>query len=210
MRPDPSPDDEVVLRKVSASDSLPVTVLLQKWRDGDQSALDLLTPIVYSELRRLAGHSIRRERPGHTLQPTALLHEAYAKLAQQGQHDWQNRAHFFGVAAHIMRLILVDHARKKKRIRRGSGAVNLQLNESLDAVQQRPALLVQLDDALNELAKFDERKAKVIEMRFFAGMSLEETAEALGVGVATIGREQRLAQAWIGRYLSPAEEKNCE
>lgn len=183
--------------------SEPVTVLLQQWRDGDQAALDALTPIVYDELRRLAASYLRRERDGHTLQPTALLHEAYVKLANQQDKDWKNRAHFFGVAAHLMRQILVDHARGRNREKRGAGMAKVQLNEALDASQERPEILVQLDDALNELAKFDERKAKVVEMRFFAGMSVEETAEALSISVATVGREQRMAEAWLGRFMNP-------
>jgi len=179
-----------------------VTVLLQQWRDGDNAALELLTPIVYDELRRLAASYLRKERDGHTLQPTALLHEAYVKLANQANHDWKSRAHFFGVAAHLMRQILVDHARGRNRAKRGAGVGNVQLNEALDASQQRPEILVHLDDGLNELAQFDARKAKVIEMRFFAGMSIEETAEALSISVATVGREQRMAEAWLGRYLN--------
>ncbi len=179
-----------------------VTVLLQQWREGDPGALELLTPIVYDELRRLAASYLRKERDGHTLQPTALLHEAYVKLANQENQDWKNRAHFFGVAAHLMRQILVDHARGRNRVKRGAGVANVQLNEAMDAAQQRPEILVDLDDALNELAKFDERKAKVIEMRFFAGMSVEETAESLSISVATVGREQRMAEAWLGRYMN--------
>jgi RNA polymerase sigma-70 factor (ECF subfamily) len=180
-----------------------VTVLLQQWREGDNAALDLLTPIVYDELRRLAASYLRREREGHTLQPTALLHEAYVKLANQSNQDWKDRAHFFGVAAHLMRQILVDHARGRNREKRGAGANKVQINEALDASQERPEILVELDDALNELAKFDERKAKVVEMRFFAGMSIEETAEALNISVATVGREQRMAEAWLGRFMNP-------
>lgn len=183
-----------------------VTILLQQWREGDASALELLTPIVYDELRRLAASYLRRERDGHTLQPTALLHEAYVKLANQANQDWKSRAHFFGVAAHLMRQILVDHARSRNRVKRGAGVVNVQINEAIDAAQERPEVLVELDDALNELAKFDARKAKVVEMRFFAGMSIEETAEALSISVATVGREQRMAEAWLGRYMSPAKE----
>ena len=179
-----------------------VTVLLQQWREGDPGALELLTPIVYDELRRLAASYLRKERDGHTLQPTALLHEAYVKLANQENQDWKNRAHFFGVAAHLMRQILVDHARGRNRVKRGAGVANVQLNEAMDAAQERPEILVDLDDALNELVKFDERKAKVIEMRFFAGMSVEETAEALSISVATVGREQRMAEAWLGRYMN--------
>lgn len=184
----------------------PVTILLQQWREGDPSALEILTPIVYDELRRLAASYLRKERDGHTLQPTALLHEAYVKLANQANQDWKSRAHFFGVAAHLMRQILVDHARGRNRVKRGAGVANVQLNEAIDAAQERPEILVDLDDALNELAKFDERKAKVVEMRFFAGMSIEETAEALSISVATVGREQRMAEAWLGRYMNSGKE----
>ncbi len=182
-----------------------VTILLQQWREGDPSALELLTPIVYDELRRLAASYLRKERDGHTLQPTALLHEAYVKLANQDNQDWKNRAHFFGVAAHLMRQILVDHARGRNRVKRGAGVANVQINEAIDASHQRPDILVHLDDALIELDKFDQRKAKVIEMRFFAGMSVEETGEALSISVATVGREQRMAEAWLGRYINPAK-----
>ncbi len=183
-----------------------VTILLQQWRGGDPSALEVLTPIVYDELRRLAASYLRKERVGHTLQPTALLHEAYVKLANQGGKDWKSCSHFFGVAAHLMRQILVDHARGKNRAKRGGGAANVQINEAIDAAEERPEILVDLDDALNELAKFDERKAKVVEMRFFAGMSVEETAEALSISVATVGREQRMAEAWLGRYMNSGKE----
>ena len=182
--------------------SEPLTVLLQQWRAGDPKALETLTPIVYDELRRLAAKFLARESNAHTLQPTALLHEAYLKLAQQRDQNWQSRAHFFGIAAHLMRLILVDHARLKHRVKRGSGEINLSLEEALTASDSRPASLVELDDALSELAKFDERKAKIIEMRYFGGMSLEESAEALDISITTIGREQRLAQAWLKRYLT--------
>lgn len=189
---------------MSSDNQTPVTVLLQQWRAGDAEALNALTPIVYNELRRLAARFLARESAAHTLQPTALLHEAYFKLAQQRDQNWQNRAHFFGIAAHLMRLILVDHARAKHRAKRGGGEVPLSLDEALTAVQLRPPSLIALDEALTELAKFDERKARIIEMRFFAGMSLEETATALDISITTLGREQRLALAWLKRYLSDA------
>lgn len=179
-----------------------LTVLLQQWRDGDAQALEALTPMVYDELRRLAAKFLSKESNAQTLQPTALLHEAYLKLAQQRDQNWQSRAHFFGIAAHLMRLILVDHARSKHRAKRGGGEIPLSLDEALAATDSRPANLVDLDDALTELAKFDDRKSKIIEMRYFGGMSLEETAEALGISITTLGREQRLAQAWLKRYLS--------
>lgn len=179
-----------------------VTQLLAKWRDGDPQALETLTPIVYDELRRLAAKFISRESQSHTLQPTALLHEAYLRLAQQREQDWQSRAHFFGIAAHLMRLILVDHARSKKRLKRGSGEIVLSYDDSLKSKETRSASLTELDDALTELARLDERKAKIIEMRYFGGMSMEETATALDISTSTLGREQRLAQAWLKRYLS--------
>lgn len=184
-----------------------VTELLRAWKGGDNDALEQLTPVVYAELRRMAAAQLRRERAGHTLQPTALLHEAYLRLMAQGSQDWRDRAHFYGVAAHLMRLILVDYARAKKSAKRGAGAAHVSLDESIDSQQARPSMLVDLDEGLKELAEFDPRKASVVEMRFFAGMTIEETAEALGVGVATVVREQRAAEAWLNRYLKgrPAE-----
>jgi RNA polymerase sigma factor (TIGR02999 family) len=178
-----------------------VTQLLHQWKAGDSGALDRLTPLIYDELRRLASSYIRREKAGHTLQPTALLHEAYMRLAGQDQQNWRDRSHFFGVAAHLMRLILVDHARSKLREKRGGEAAHVSLDEALDASPQKSRLLIDLDEALGELASFDARKAQVIEMRFFAGMTIEETAEALQIGVATVGREQRSAEAWLNVYL---------
>jgi RNA polymerase sigma-70 factor, ECF subfamily len=180
----------------------PVTVLLQQWRDGDPQALETLTPIVYDELRRLAAKFLAKESNAKTLQPTALLHEVYLKLANQRDQNWQSRAHFFGIAAHLMRLVLVDHARLKHRAKRGGGEINIPLDDAMAASFSRPPNLVALDDALTELAKFDARKSQVIEMRYFGGMSLEETAEALNISITTLGREQRLAQAWLKRYLS--------
>lgn len=178
-----------------------ITELLRQWQEGDRSALERLTPFVYDELRRLAAAYLRNERPGHTLQPTALLHEAYLSLSGQKGHDWKSRVHFYGVAAHLMRLILVDHARAKWSAKRGGRHERVPVNEALDASPHRPEILLDLDDGLRELAEFDPRKAQVIEMRFFAGMSLEETAEALGIGVATVGREQRSAEAWLNQYM---------
>lgn len=182
-----------------------VTALIHDWKSGDEGALEQLTELVYGELHRLASSYLRRERAGHTLQPTALLHEAYLRLCSQKELDFQNRSHFFGVAAHLMRLILVDHARGKNREKRGGGAARVPLDEAWNlAPDVRSRLMVQLDDGLRELAEFDQRKAQVIEMRFFGGMSVEETAEALGVGVATVGRDQRAAEAWLNRYLTHA------
>lgn len=187
---------------MAAQEPQPITVLLQQWRSGDPTALAAITPIVYDELRRLAAKFLAKESNAQTLQPTALLHEAYLRLAQQRDQNWQSRAHFFGIAAHLMRNILVDHARTKHRAKRGGGDINFSLDEALTADTSKPSLLVDLDDALTELAKFDPRKSQVIEMRYFGGMSLEETAEALDISITTLGREQRLAHAWIKRYLS--------
>ncbi len=166
--------------------------------------MDLLTPLVYNELRRLAERYLRNERSAATLQPTALVHEAYLRLVAQSMPDWESRAHFFGVAAHLMRQILVDHARKHRSAKRGGGIDKLSIDEIIGLGTDKPADIIALDDALKTLAEIDERKAKVIELRFFGGLSVEETAVALGVSPATIGREQRLAEAWLHRELSSA------
>ena len=164
--------------------------------------MDLLTPLVYNELRRLAERYLRNERSAATLQPTALVHEAYLRLVAQSMPDWESRAHFFGVAAHLMRQILVDHARKHRSAKRGSGAEKLSIDEIVGLGAEKPGDIIALDDALKTLADLDERKAKVIELRFFGGLSVEETAAALGVSAATLGREQRMAEAWLHRELS--------
>lgn len=179
-----------------------VTQLLVNWGKGDKAALDELTPILYDELRRLADSYLRREREDHTLQPTALVHEAYVKLADQTKLEWQNRAHFFGIAAQVMRHILVDHSRKHNADKRGSGAPKVPIEEGLMVTQQRPSDIVALDDALNTLAKIDERKSKIIELRYFGGLTVEEMAEVLQISVATIGRELRMAQAWLHREMT--------
>jgi RNA polymerase sigma-70 factor, ECF subfamily len=179
-----------------------VTNLLVEWKQGNKAAMDLLTPLVYNELRRLAERYLRNERSAATLQPTALVHEAYLRLVAQSMPDWESRAHFFGVAAHLMRQILVDHARKHRSAKRGGGAENLNIDEIVGLGVEKPNDIIALDDALKALAEIDERKAKVIELRFFGGLSVEETAVALGVSAATIGREQRLAEAWLHRELT--------
>jgi RNA polymerase sigma factor (TIGR02999 family) len=181
--------------------SADVTRLLQDFRSGKQAALDSLMPVVYAELRRIAAGYLAGQR-GHTLQPTALIHEAYLRLAGRNVPEWQDRAHFFAVSATIMRQILVDHAREKLTAKRGEGAVRVELDERLTPSDERPDALVALDDALRTLAGFDERRAKVLELRFFGGLSVEETAEALGISVATVGREARLAEAWLLRELN--------
>ncbi|MGJ5820290.1 sigma-70 family RNA polymerase sigma factor [Paludibaculum fermentans] len=183
-------------------DTAAVTRLLRQWQSGEANALEELTPLVYHELRRIASGFLRREREGHTLQPTALLHEAYLRLVDQRDKDWKSRAHFYGVAAHLMRLILVDYARSKARLKRGGEAQRVEWNEAVSASAARPASLTALDDALSELEKLDPRKGRVVELRYFGGLSVEETAEVLGVSTATIGREQRMAEAWLQRQMT--------
>lgn len=181
----------------------PVTELLLRWRAGDQECLNQLLPQVEGELRRIARHYMRMERQGHTLQTTALVNEAYLKLMNHAQVDWQNRAHFLGIAAQLMRHILVDHARGLCRGKRGGGAHVLPLEEGLVFSPAKSRALVALDDALTELAGLDPRKARVVELRYFGGMSVEETAEALGVHPTTVKNDWRMAKLWLKRELSP-------
>jgi RNA polymerase sigma factor (TIGR02999 family) len=181
--------------------SQPVTLALQDLAKGDSTALDRLMPMVYAELRRLAGHYIRHERNGHTLQPTALVHEAYFRLVGDNQPDYQNRSHFLGVAAHAMRQILIDHARTRNAAKRGGGLVPFSIDECIDSPLERPSALIAVDDALQALEVHDAHKAKLIEMRFFGGMTAEETAEALNLPVAKIRSDLRIAQAWLKREL---------
>jgi RNA polymerase sigma-70 factor, ECF subfamily len=178
-----------------------VTRLLIEWKQGNQRAIDLLIPIVYDEMRRLAQNYLRDERTADTLQPTALVHEAYLRLVGQSLPDWESRSHFFGVAAHLMRQILVDHARRHNSAKRGSGAVMASFDEALNFAPERSPDILALDDALAALSKLDERQCRIIELRFFGGFSVEETAQAIGISVATVGREQRLAEAWLHREL---------
>ena len=179
-----------------------VTKLLHDWKNGDPEALNRLAPLVYQELRRLADSYLRNERGAQTLQPTALVHDLYLRLVGGEQPDWQSRAHFFGIAAHRMRQILVEHARRRHASKRGGGAEQVTFDEMVCFAPQRRSDIIALDEALNSLATFDERKCKVIELRYFAGLSLEEVAEALEISVATVGREQRLAEAWLKRYMA--------
>ena len=179
-----------------------VTRLLLDLKNGDPEAVDRLMPIVYDELRRLAAHYLRDERAADTLQPTALVHEAYLRLVAQQMPDWESRSHFFGVAAHLMRQILVDHARRRGSQKRGGGQARASLDEVVAFAPMKGGDIIALDDALTALAAVDARKAKVIELRFFGGLSVEETARALDVSVGTIGREQRMAEAWLHRELS--------
>ncbi|MBC7931643.1 MAG: sigma-70 family RNA polymerase sigma factor [Rubrivivax sp.] len=180
-----------------------VTRLLVRLTDGDRGVLDELLPLIYVELRKLASNYLRRERSGHTLQATALVHEAYLRLVDQNQVQWQNRAHFFGVAAQMMRRILVDHARAHDADKRGGEFQKLSLDENLDVSDGDQDLnLVALDDALNRLAELDPQKSKIVELRFFGGLSVEETAEVLGVSAPTIKRQWRMAKAWLYGQVS--------
>lgn len=179
-----------------------ITALLTAWSGGQPDALEQLMPLVYDELRRIAHRHLGRERIGHTLQSAALVNEAYLKLVGERQMNWQNRAHFFAVAAQMMRLILVDYARARNRDRRGGGAQRVSLDDALAVANEQSADLVVLDDALKALAAFDERKSRVAELRFFGGLSVEETASALDVSAVTVMREWRLAKAWLYRELS--------
>ena len=177
-----------------------VTQLLQKWSSGDSRALDELTPLVYSEVRKLARSYLRRERPDHTLQATALVNEAYIRLIDQRKVQWQSRAHFFGIAAQMMRRVLVDHARMRKADKRGAGAEAIVLDEALLSVE-RPVDLVRLDDALESLATLDPRQAKIVELRYFGELSIEETAEVVDLSPTTVKREWAAARTWLRREL---------
>ena len=172
-----------------------VTQLLLEWGNGDRAALDLLVPVVYQELRRLANYYMSRERPGHTLQTSALVNEAYMRLVDYRDMRWQNRAHFFAVAAQAMRRILVDHARKRHFAKRGGSAVKVSFDETAIVSREQDANLVALDDALTSLEELDPRKSRIIELRFFGGLSLEETGHVLGLSIATVEREWQAARA---------------
>jgi RNA polymerase sigma factor (TIGR02999 family) len=182
-----------------------LTQLLLAWSQGDQAALDQLLPLVNAELRRLAAHYMRRERPGHTLQTSALVNEAYLRLIDQQQVHWQNRTHFFGIAAQLMRRILLDHARRHHQARRGGGLRLVPLDESVVAVGDRAAELIALDDALNALAALDPRKSRLVELRFFGGLSNEEVAEFMGLSLRTVEREWRKAKVWLHHAISKEE-----
>jgi RNA polymerase sigma factor (TIGR02999 family) len=179
-----------------------VTVLLRAWKSGDAAALDRLTPLIYNEMRRIARNHIRRERVDNTLQTTALAHEAFVRLVRGDRGGWQDRAHFFAVCAHVMRGILVDAARARRAVKRGGAegvnqATAVNLDEIADLRSDRSSEFVALDEALNELAELDERKARVVELRFFGGLSVEETAEVLGISPQSVMRDWKLARAWL-------------
>ena len=182
--------------------SLEVTQLLLAWSAGDDAALEQLLPLVQDELHRQAHRYLRRESPGHTLQTSALVNEAYLRLIDQQQVQWQNRAHFFGIAAELMRRILLDHARSHARAKRGGGAMHVPLDEAATVSSQRAAELLALDAALQELTRFDMRKGRLVELRFFGGLSHQEIAEAMGLSLRTVEREWRKARAWLQHALS--------
>ena len=183
-----------------------VTELLMDWHNGDQSAIDELIPLVYDELRRLAASYLRRRPAGHTLQPTALVHEAYLKLAGKSDVEWQNRAHFIGVAAHLMRCILVDHFRAKQADKREGNRQKLSLDDAVSFPQQQAEVdLMALDDALKSLEAVDAQQCRIVEMRFFGGLTVEETAQALNLSARTIKREWSTAKLWLLRHLSGEE-----
>lgn len=177
-----------------------VTRWLQAWGGGDESALEKLVPLVYGELHRRARHFIRRERAGHSLQPTALIHEAYLRLVGSKPVDWQNRSHFYALSSRLMRQVLVDHARSRRRDKRGGGAVPVFFDEAWMGPPQ-DLDVIRLDEALRALAETDERKSRVVELRFFGGLSVEETAEILKVSPQTVLRDWRLAKAWLQREM---------
>jgi RNA polymerase sigma factor (TIGR02999 family) len=178
-----------------------ITRLLLAWSDGDQAALEKLLPLVEKELHRIASHYMRKENPGHTLQTTALVNEAYFRLIGQKNVRWQNRAHFFGISAQIMRRILLNYARDRHRDKRGGGAVQVSLSEVAVMSEAKSSELIALDEALEKLAAIDERKSRVVELRYFGGLSVEETAEVMKVSSITVIRHWNMAKAWLAREL---------
>jgi RNA polymerase sigma factor (TIGR02999 family) len=185
-----------------------ITRLLVAWGQGDQTALERLMPLVYEELRRLARRHMNRQRPGHTLQTTALVNEAYLRLIDASQVQWQNRAHFFAVSAQLMRRILVDFARSRKSLKRGAEAPQVTLDDALEVSSERGADLIALDDALNTLAVMNPRQSQIVELRYFGGLSEEEIAEALKISPRTVRRDWSLARAWLYRELSKTAASN--
>jgi RNA polymerase sigma factor (TIGR02999 family) len=187
---------------MTQSSSQQITHLLLAWGNGDEAALEQLMPLVYEELRKVAARHLRRQRPDHTLQTTALVNEAYLKLIDSSQVKWQNRAHFFAVSAQLMRRILVDFARSRQNLKRGGGAQQVSLDEAMVIAPERGADLLALDEALTRLAALNPRQAQVVELRYFGGLSEEESAEALKVSLRTVQRDWNLARLWLYRELS--------
>lgn len=182
--------------------SAEITRILNEWNSGNVEAKEELLPYVYEELKRQARYYMSRERKNHTLQPTALVHEMFMRISEQSGIDWQNRSHFYGVAARLMRQILVDHARSRAAAKRGSGPIHISLDDVQIPVEQRAESILMLDGALHDLAKFDEKQAKIVEMRFFGGLSNKEIAEELGISERTVGREWQAARLWLYRELN--------
>src|SRR5450432_363026 len=192
--------------QVSGESSSPVTELLVRWREGDREALESLMPLVYDELRRLANHYLQRERSDHTLQSTALVHEAYMRLAGENAPQWQNRAHFFGIAARVMRQILVEYARAHGAAKRGGiGACKITLDESLELAQRTDIDVVALDGALDRLSELDPQQSRIVELRFFTGLTIEDTSEVMGLSPATVKRDWTSARAWLHREIARSE-----
>jgi RNA polymerase sigma factor (TIGR02999 family) len=191
-----------------------VTQLILSWKAGDPAALHQVTELLYNDLRRRAASFLRQERPGHTLQPTALVNEAWVRMAQLADLDWKDRAHFLGIAARVMRQILIQHARTRKADKRGGDAARVTLNEMVAGTVNHDESLIALDDALTALALVDERKSRMLELRYFAGLELIEIAEAMDISESTVKRQLRLAQAWLHRHMSgedpSTEEKTGE
>lgn len=183
-----------------------ITRLLLAWCDGDQTALEKLVPLVERELHRIASRYMRRESPGHALQATALVNEAYLRLVQQKNVRWQNRAHFYAIAARIMRRILLNYARDQHRLKRGGNAVQVSLSEACLMPTEKSSQFIALDDALTQLALIDERKSRVVELRHFGGLSVEETAEVLDVSTVTVIRDWNMAKAWLAREIGYGDE----
>jgi len=185
-----------------------VTQLLVSWGKGDQQSLESLIPLVYDELRRQARRYLRRERPDHTLQSSALVHEVYVRLIDQRQANWHNRSQFFGVAAQLMRRILVDHARSRGAVKRGAGVTKLAIAEEVAAIEMQNVDLIALDTSLTKLGQIDPQQCRIVELRFFSGLSIEDTADALSISPATVKRDWAMAKAWLYREISgsPASE----
>jgi RNA polymerase sigma factor (TIGR02999 family) len=186
---------------VSGDPQTQVTQLLQRWQEGSNEALEALMPLVYKELKRLAGSYLRRERPDHTLQSAALVNEAYLRLVDQNETRWQNKAHFYGIAAQMMRRILADHARGHNAAKRGAGMPELELNEAMAQAPVRSVDLVDLEEALQKLEKLDSQQGRIVELRFFSGLSIEDTANVLGISPATVKRDWAAARAWLFREV---------
>ncbi len=183
------------------NDEQHITELLEAWNSGDKSSIERLLPIVETELRRIAHNYMRRENPDHTLQTTALVNEAYIKLVDQTRVTWQNRAQFFGISANIMRRLLINHARDKKAFKRGGGAPHVDLEGVVILSPEKSIELIALDEALTKLAEFDEMKSRIVELRYFSGLTIEETAEVLGIVPVTVSVQWRAAKAWLGKEI---------